>query len=464
MTSPPSCCARCGSAATTRTAAPGWRSRSGSRSGSPARRTGTRSWPRPRTRRSPPSPTPAGWPSTPSPTCRLGLHVRRTVRGVPASMWLDGLVGVLAVAAVGIAVVVAPIVAGAGGTHRGAGRQRRVPDRRRPPASRLVIAFLCLGGRWPRPRLDAARRWASRLFAAADSAYLLMLAERRHRVEPAARRRSGSSGISDDRARRLAAAGDPRASARPTGGSSRCRSPPARPRSALLLYAGLGARAADRGLPRRRGARDRAMVRTTASVYELRRLARDPPPGEHRRADRAAEPPLVRPRAAPRDRPRARRGRAARAARDRPRPLQGAQRHARPPRRRPRARPARPADPDRAARGRPRRPPRRRRVRRAAARRRRRRRRPASGSPRPSSERFTVEGIELQIAASIGIALFPEHGHDAETLLQRADVAMYQAKTRRSGTEFYARERDLPHPRAPAADRRAARRRRQRPA
>ena len=74
------------------------------------------------------------------------------------------------------------------------------------------------------------------------------------------------------------------------------------------------------------------------------------------------------------------------------------------------------------------------------------------------SERFTVEGIELQIAASIGVALFPEHGHDAETLLQRADVAMYQAKHRRSGTEFYARERDLHTPRAAAADRRAARR------
>ena len=57
-------------------------------------------------------------------------------------------------------------------------------------------------------------------------------------------------------------------------------------------------------------------------------------------------------------------------------------------------------------------------------------------------DRFTVEGIELQIAASIGIACFPEHGDDAETLLQRADVAMYQAKTRRSSTEVYARERD----------------------
>jgi diguanylate cyclase (GGDEF)-like protein len=57
-------------------------------------------------------------------------------------------------------------------------------------------------------------------------------------------------------------------------------------------------------------------------------------------------------------------------------------------------------------------------------------------------ERFTVEGIELRLAASIGIALYPEHGEDAETLLQRADVAMYQAKSRRSGAEFYSRERD----------------------
>ena len=57
-------------------------------------------------------------------------------------------------------------------------------------------------------------------------------------------------------------------------------------------------------------------------------------------------------------------------------------------------------------------------------------------------ERFTVEGIELQVTPSIGIALYPDHGEDAETLLQRADVAMYQAKSRRTGAEFYSRERD----------------------
>jgi diguanylate cyclase len=57
-------------------------------------------------------------------------------------------------------------------------------------------------------------------------------------------------------------------------------------------------------------------------------------------------------------------------------------------------------------------------------------------------ERFTVEGIDVRIAASIGIALFPDHATDAETLLQRADVAMYEAKATRSGHAFYARERD----------------------
>ncbi|MFN2222929.1 MAG: diguanylate cyclase domain-containing protein [Candidatus Promineifilaceae bacterium] len=32
------------------------------------------------------------------------------------------------------------------------------------------------------------------------------------------------------------------------------------------------------------------------------------------------------------------------------------------------------------------------------------------------------------MTVSIGISLFPEHGEDSETLLRKADVAMYQVK------------------------------------
>ena len=41
---------------------------------------------------------------------------------------------------------------------------------------------------------------------------------------------------------------------------------------------------------------------------------------------------------------------------------------------------------------------------------------------------FLVDGVSLEIGASIGIACFPEHGDDATRLLQCADVAMYTAK------------------------------------
>src|SRR3954471_569617 len=55
---------------------------------------------------------------------------------------------------------------------------------------------------------------------------------------------------------------------------------------------------------------------------------------------------------------------------------------------------------------------------------------------------FRVGGIRVHIDASIGIALFPEHGDDALGLLQRADVAMYEAKRTRTGHEVYLPERD----------------------
>lgn len=43
---------------------------------------------------------------------------------------------------------------------------------------------------------------------------------------------------------------------------------------------------------------------------------------------------------------------------------------------------------------------------------------------------FVVNGRDIFIGASIGIALFPGDGRDAESLLARADVAMYNAKRR----------------------------------
>lgn len=50
---------------------------------------------------------------------------------------------------------------------------------------------------------------------------------------------------------------------------------------------------------------------------------------------------------------------------------------------------------------------------------------------------LSVEGIALDVSASLGIALFPQHSEDVETLLRRADVAMYAAKAAGSGHEIY---------------------------
>jgi diguanylate cyclase (GGDEF)-like protein len=42
---------------------------------------------------------------------------------------------------------------------------------------------------------------------------------------------------------------------------------------------------------------------------------------------------------------------------------------------------------------------------------------------------FVVEGHTCSVAVSIGIALYPDDGGDAETLTRQADGAMYRAKT-----------------------------------
>ncbi len=53
-----------------------------------------------------------------------------------------------------------------------------------------------------------------------------------------------------------------------------------------------------------------------------------------------------------------------------------------------------------------------------------------------------VQELPLAIEASIGIAVFPDHGHDADVLIQRADVAMYAAKQESAPFSFYDADAD----------------------
>lgn len=52
------------------------------------------------------------------------------------------------------------------------------------------------------------------------------------------------------------------------------------------------------------------------------------------------------------------------------------------------------------------------------------------------SRPFDPDRIEVGISASIGAALFPQHGHDPATLLAQADAAMYRAK-QAGGNSFF---------------------------
>jgi diguanylate cyclase (GGDEF)-like protein len=54
---------------------------------------------------------------------------------------------------------------------------------------------------------------------------------------------------------------------------------------------------------------------------------------------------------------------------------------------------------------------------------------------------FLVDGLSLQLETSIGIAIFPRHGEDAEQLLKRADIALYASKDAHAPV-VYAPEHD----------------------
>jgi len=386
-----------------------------------------------------PSPADAGWLAFyPFAYLCLGLHARRTIRGLPPSMWLDGLIGVLAVAAVGTVFLIAPLVDG-----HDVSTAELIIGSANPILDllllSLVIAFLGLGGG------GRGRAWlllgaGFAVFTGADFTLLHQFASNTY-----------VPGSALDSMWLVGSAVMAIAAWQPTGARGERRRVGWRMLAlpfiasfaaiALLLGAGLQS---DQPVAVAFAAASllTAMVRTTISVYELRRLA------ETRRQARTDELTGL-PNRRWFDRELRRAIEEAREtggtlallvidldhfkelndtlghhAGDRVLAQLG-----------PRIRTALRTD-DHVARlggdefavllpG-------------AGA---------ADGAgeriAEALSQRFTVEGIELQIAASIGVALFPEHGHDAETLLQRADVAMYQAKSRRSGTEFYARERDL---------------------
>ncbi|HEX7044033.1 MAG TPA: EAL domain-containing protein, partial [Burkholderiales bacterium] len=59
---------------------------------------------------------------------------------------------------------------------------------------------------------------------------------------------------------------------------------------------------------------------------------------------------------------------------------------------------------------------------------------------------FVIGAHQLDVRVSVGVALYPDHGVDAHTLIQRADIAMYAAKRSSAGHMFYDPHMDRHHP------------------
>ena len=62
-------------------------------------------------------------------------------------------------------------------------------------------------------------------------------------------------------------------------------------------------------------------------------------------------------------------------------------------------------------------------------------------------EPFPLDGINLTVGGSIGAALCPEHGNTADELLQRADIAMYAAKSNHTGYMLFDTSQNSGDPR-----------------
>jgi diguanylate cyclase (GGDEF)-like protein/PAS domain S-box-containing protein len=57
-------------------------------------------------------------------------------------------------------------------------------------------------------------------------------------------------------------------------------------------------------------------------------------------------------------------------------------------------------------------------------------------------EPCTINGVQLSVGASVGVACYPQHGRDSHELLRAADVAMYRAKRLSLGVMVYDRQFD----------------------
>jgi diguanylate cyclase (GGDEF)-like protein len=67
------------------------------------------------------------------------------------------------------------------------------------------------------------------------------------------------------------------------------------------------------------------------------------------------------------------------------------------------------------------------------------------------SQPYVIEGHTVSITTSAGIAIYPVHGEDADTLMKSADLALYEAK--RAGKNAYrmSKRTDLSAGRAQSA-------------
>jgi diguanylate cyclase (GGDEF)-like protein len=66
----------------------------------------------------------------------------------------------------------------------------------------------------------------------------------------------------------------------------------------------------------------------------------------------------------------------------------------------------------------------------------------AQGIQERIAQKMEINGHKLEVSCSIGIALYPQHGGDAETLMRNADTAMYQAKRAKKSPVIYEANQD----------------------